>query len=79
MGKIEKGQQDMQEKISQVTKMVMSLTKGKGITEDLDSQDSLASWKNNDGQFVVLNPNNPCEQERLKKAPFGWSEYNNVQ
>ena len=31
---IEKGQQEMQEKISQVTKMVTNLTKGKGITDD---------------------------------------------
>ena len=31
---IEKGQQEMQEKIFQVTKMVTNLTKGKGITND---------------------------------------------
>ena len=57
MKEIEKRQQDMQEKIFQVTKMVTSLTKGKGITEDPDSQDRLASWKNNDSQFVMPNPN----------------------
>ena len=49
MEQIKKGQQDMQEKIFQVTKMVTSLTKRKGITEDLDSQDRPVSWKNNDG------------------------------
>ena len=78
MEKIEKGQQDMQEKISQVTKMVSSLTKRKGITEDPGSQDRHASWKNNDGQFVLLNPNNLCEQENLRKDPFGRSEHINV-
>ena len=43
MEKIEKGQQDMQEKIFQVMKMVTSLTKRKGITEDPDSQDGPTS------------------------------------
>ena len=32
--KIEKGQQEMQEKIAQMTKTVTSLTKEKGITDD---------------------------------------------
>ena len=36
MEEIEKWQQDMQEKVSQVTEMVTSLTKRKGITEDPD-------------------------------------------
>ena len=49
MKEIEKGQQGMQEKLSQVTEMVTILIKGKGITEDPNSQDRLASWKNNDG------------------------------
>ena len=61
MEKIEKRQQDMQEKVSQVTEMVTSLIKRKGITEDPGSQDRLVYWKNNDGQFAVLNPNNLCE------------------
>ena len=34
----EKGQQEMQEKIAQMTKMVTSLTKGKGITDDSSLQ-----------------------------------------
>ena len=79
MEEIEKRQQDMQEKVFQGTKMVKSLTKRKGIIEDLDSQDRHVSWKNNDGQFAVLNPNNPCEQEKLKKYPSGQSEHINVQ
>ena len=49
MKEIENGQQDMQEKISQVTEIVTSLTKGKEIIEDPGSQDRLASSKNNDG------------------------------
>ena len=64
MEEIEKGQQDMQEKISQMTKMVMSLTKGKGIIEDPGSQDRLASCKNNDSQFAVPNSNDLREQEK---------------
>ena len=40
---IEKGQQEMQEKIFQVTKMVTSLKKEKGITEDPSLQDWSAS------------------------------------
>ena len=67
MEKIEKGQQDMQEKIFQVTEMVTSLTKRKGITKDPSSQDRLASLKNNDSQFAVPNPNDLCEQEKLRK------------
>ena len=31
---LESGQQEMQEKIAQMMKMVTSLTKGKGITDD---------------------------------------------
>ena len=78
MKKIEKGQQDMQEKISQVTKMVSSLTKRKGITEDPSSRDRPTSWRNNDSQFAVLKSNNPCEQEKLRKYPFGRLEHINV-
>ena len=51
----------MQEKVSQMTEMMTSLTKRNGITENPDSQDRHAFWKNNDGQFAVLNLNNPCE------------------
>ena len=79
MEEIEKGQQDMQEKISQMTEMVTSLTKGKGITKDPGSKDMLASWKNNDSQFTVLNSNNLCKQEKLRKDLFGRLEHINVQ
>ena len=38
--------------------------KGEGITEDPSSRDRLVSWKNNDDQFVVPNPNDLCEQKK---------------
>ena len=34
MEEFESGQQEMQEKFAQMTKMVTNLTKGKGITDD---------------------------------------------
>ena len=40
MEEFENGQQEMQEKISRVTKMVINLTKGKGITDDLEEPTS---------------------------------------
>ena len=60
MEEIKKGQQEMQEKISQVTRMVTGLTKGKGIIDD-------------------PNPDDPCEQKKLRKNSFGRSEHINVQ
>ena len=36
MEEIENGQQEIQEKTAQMTKMVTNLTKGKGITDDPD-------------------------------------------
>ena len=71
MEEIEKGQQGMQEKLSQMTKMVTILIKGKEITEDPSLRDRLASWKNNDGQFIVPNPNDLSEQEKLRKNLSG--------
>ena len=41
MEEIENGQQGMQEKLSQVTKMVTILIKGKGITEDPSLRENL--------------------------------------
>ena len=64
---IEKGRQGIQEKVFQVTEMVTSLIKGKGITEDPSSRDRPASWKNNDDQFILPSPNNLCEQEKLMR------------
>ena len=76
---IENGQQGMQEKLSQVTKMVTILIKGKGITEDPSSRDRPASWKNNDSQFAMPNPNDLCEQGKLRKNLSGRSKHINVQ
>ena len=45
MEEIESGQQEMQEKIAQMTKMVTSLTKGKGIIDDSTLQSEPMSWK----------------------------------
>ena len=45
MGEIESGQHEIQEKIAQMTKMVTSLTKGKGITDDPTLQSEPMSWK----------------------------------
>ena len=69
----------MQEKLFQVTKMVIILIKGKRITEDPNSRDRLASWKNNYNQFVVPNLNDLCEQEKLRKNLSGRSKHINVQ
>ena len=41
----ESGQQEMQEKIAQMMKMVTSLTKEKRITDDLGLQREPAFWK----------------------------------
>ena len=43
MEELESGQQEMQEKISRATNMVMSLTKGKGITDGPSLQRKPAS------------------------------------
>ena len=40
MEEIGNGQQEMQEKIAQMTKMVANLTKGKGITDDSEEPTS---------------------------------------
>ena len=69
----------MQDKFSQVTKMVTSLTKKKRITKDPSLREKHTSWKNDNDQFVVPNSKDPCEQRRLRKDPFGRLEYFNVQ
>ena len=76
MEELESGQQEMQEKISRATKMVIKLTKGKGITDDPKEP---ASWKGNIDPFIVPNLNNPCEQEKLRKEPSGRSNHVDMQ
>ena len=47
MEKIENGQHEIQEKTTQMAKMVTNLTKGKGITDDPGLQRKPTSWKSN--------------------------------
>ena len=58
------GQQEMQEKIAQRTKVVMNLTKGKGITEGPSLQEEPTSWKDGSGPFIAPNQNDPFEREQ---------------
>ena len=65
MEEVEKGPQKTQEEIAQMMKMGTNLTKGKGITDDLDLQRNPASWKCGIDPSIEPNSDNPCEQERL--------------
>ena len=64
---LESGQQDMQEKISRATKIVTSLAKGKGITDDPNLQSEPMSWKDGIDPSIVPNLNDLCQQGKLKK------------
>ena len=64
MEELESGQQEMQEKISRATKIVINLTKGKGITDDPGKP---ASWKGNIDPFIMPSLNNHGEREELRK------------
>ena len=61
MEELESGQQEMQEKIAQMTKMVTNLTKGKEIIDDLDLQRKPTSWKGGIDPSILPNLNNLCE------------------
>ena len=63
----ESGQQEMQEKISRATKMVINLTKEKGITDDPSLQSEPVSWKDGIDPSIVPNQNDLCEQGRLRE------------
>ena len=76
MEELESGQQEMQEKIAQITKMVTNLTKGKRITDDPKEP---ASWKGNIDLSIVPNLNDCCEQEELRKNPSEWSNHVDMQ
>ena len=61
MEELESGQQEMQEKIAQMTKMVTNLTKGKKITDDPDLQGRPTLRKDDIDRSIVPNLNNPFE------------------
>ena len=79
MEELESGQQEMREKIAQMMKMVMNLTKGKWITDDSDLQRRPTSWKDGIDPSIVPNPNDPCEQGRLREESSGQSKLVNIQ
>ena len=62
MEELEKDQQDMQEKIAQVMEIVISLVRGKGITDDPNLHKRPTSWEDGIDPSIVLNLNDPCEQ-----------------
>ena len=75
MEELESGQQEMQEKIAQMTKMVTSLTKGKWIIDGPSLQREPMSWKDGIDPSIVPNPNDLCQEGRLKEEPFGQSKH----
>ena len=73
MEELESGQQEMQKKIAQMTKMVTSLTKRKGITDDPSLQREPTFWKDGIDPPIMSNLNNHGEQEELRKNLSRWS------
>ena len=59
---IEKKRQEIQEKFSQVMKLVTNLTKEKGITDDPRLQGRLTLRKDGIDPSIVPNPNDPCKK-----------------
>ena len=72
MEELESGQQEIQKKIAQMTKMVTSLTKRKEITDDPGEP---MSWKDGIDPSIVPNPKDLCLQGRLRKEPSGQSKH----
>ena len=58
---IEKVQQEIQEKFFQVTKLVINLIKGKGITDDPSLQREPTLRQDGIDPSIVPNSNDPCE------------------
>ena len=71
MEEFESGQQEMEVKIVQMTKMVTSLTKGKEITDDPSLQREPTFLRDGIDPFTMPNQNDFCEQGRLREDPFG--------
>ena len=69
----------MQEKVSQVTKMVTNFTKGKEIIDDPGLQRKPTSWKCGTNPSIEPNSDDPCEQRRLRKDLFGRSKHVDIQ
>ena len=61
MEELEKDQQDIQKRIAQVTKIVTSLIKEKGITDDPSLQRGPTSWEDGIDPSIMLNSNDLCE------------------
>ena len=72
---IEERQQEMKEKIAQMADMVTSLTKGKGITDGPSLQSEPMSWKDGIDPSIVPNPNDLCQQGKLRKESSGRSNH----
>ena len=66
MEELEGGQQEMQEKIAQMTKMVTNLTKEKRITDDPGLQRKPTSWEGCINPSIEPNSDDPCEQGKIK-------------
>ena len=79
MEEVENGQQEIQEKTAQMTKIVTSLTKGKRITDDPSLQSEPMSWKDGIDPSIVPNPNDLCQQGKLRKEPSGQSKHVDMQ
>ena len=61
MEELKSGQQEMQEKIAQITKMVTNLTKGKGVTDDPGLQRKPTSWEGCTNPSIEPNSDDLCE------------------
>ena len=72
MEELESGRQEIQGKIA-------GLIKGKGITDDPGLQRKSTSWKDGNDPSIEPNSNDPCEQGRLMKDPFGRSKHIDIQ
>ena len=79
MEEIGNEQQEMQKKIARMTKVVTNLTKGKGIIDDPGLQRKPTSWKGGIDPSIEPNSDDPCEQGRLRKDPFGRSKHVDMQ
>ena len=62
-----------------MTKMVISLTKGKGIIDGPSFQRKLASWKGGIDPPIEPNSDNPKEQGKLRKEPSEQSNHVDMQ